>query len=42
MHAEVLSGVHLIEFDIARFNGEFPPLRHRIARVHRQIHQDLL
>ena len=31
-----------VEVDVARADGHFSAVRHRIARVHAQVHQDLL
>ncbi len=35
-------GIAIIERDIGGFYGELAAMRHGIARVHRQIHDDLL
>ena len=39
--APVLPDVRLVEFDVGGLDGEIAALRHRVARVDRQVHDDL-
>ena len=40
--AEVCLGEHLVEVHVGRLDGELAAFRHRIARVHGQVHDHLL
>ncbi len=42
LHGGVIARELGVEHDIARFDHQPPALRHRIARVDREVHQDLL
>src|SRR5207245_8901657 len=39
---DVLIGIGLVQIDIMGFDSELASLRHRIARVDGQVHEDLL
>ena len=42
LHRDVRHGVRLVDLDVRRLDGELPAERHRVARVHGEVDEDLL